>query len=391
MLKIEDATEIKFEINGLRSVNKNLMSRLKQVAWDDDYRAYLRAVIGDETRRLSDSGIPELELEVNKLTEQIQSLQANINSKQQSINSLTSENRMQAEKINSLQLVSTCYKILENEFKSIKGQLKDATEHNQLLNQKMENQRAQLKNLNTKSNQISVLNTEISKLKLDVNQLTGKIEYLKANIISKQQSINSLTSANRIQSEEINSLQLVSSSNKTLENELKSTKYELKDVKEQNQLLKRRIENQKTELKNLNTKSNQVSALNSEISKLKKQLEEKKKIIRDGDNELYTSKKKISDLEQEMDVYKEIVSDLDNCSKIELVEDSSKECTICCEVFSEDRKKVAYGPCGHNIACAECSQALLRKTAANAVRGQKQDCPICRSEIKSILILEGIY
>ena len=231
----------------------------------------------------------------------------------------------------------------------------------------------------------------IHDLDLQIDKLCEKIQSLQVDINSKQQSINSLTSKNRMQAEEISSLQLVSTSNKTLENELKSTKLQLKDTTEKNQLLKRKMENQTAELKNLNTKRTQVSALNAEISKLKKQLEEKTKIIRDGDNELYTVKKNVSDLEQAMEVYKEIISDLDNTSKIELVEDSSKECTICCEVFNEDRKKVAYGPCGHNIACTECSHALLRKTAANAVRGQKQDCPICRSEIKSTIVLQGIY
>ena len=137
----------------------------------------------------------------------------------------------------------------------------------------------------------------------------------------------------------------------SLENELKTLKTHLEKSTEQSQLLKQKIENQRAELKILYTKSNQVSLLNTEIAKLKSQLDEKKKTT-----------------------------------------NANQECAICCEIFSEDRKRVAYGPCGHSMACVECSETMLGKTTVNIARGQKKtECPICRAEIKSNIILQGIY
>ena len=137
----------------------------------------------------------------------------------------------------------------------------------------------------------------------------------------------------------------------SLENELKSLKTHLKKSTEQSQRLKQKTENQRAELKILYTMNNQVSLLNAEIAKLKSQLDQKKKPI-----------------------------------------NGNQECVICCEIFSEDRKRVAYGPCGHSMACVECSETMLRKTTANIVRGRKgAECPICRAAIKSTIILQGIY
>ena len=123
--------------------------------------------------------------------------------------------------------------------------------------------------------------------------------------------------------------------------------------KEQNKVYEQRIENQRTQLKNLNTKSNLVVKLNKEVTKLRTQLEAKTKIIQ----------------------------------KMRKTRDSSQECTICCEVFSKDRKKIAFAPCGHSIVCVECSKEMKRNTRW----GKKNECPICRSEIKLTLTLEGIY
>ena len=211
----------------------------------------------------------------------------------------------------------------------------------------------------------------------EIVQLIEKNKSLQANTNSKQQSINRLTTENRKQADRINSLLLVATDKKSLENELKS--------------LKQKMENQRAELKNLNTKSNQVSLLNAEIAKLKSQLDEKKKSISDADRELNTCQKKIQQLEQEIKGYGEILNDLDGSNQ-EIVENSNQECAICCEIFGEDRKRVAYGPCGHSMTCVECSETMQRKTTANDVRGRKRsECPICRAEIKSTIILQGIY
>ena len=226
----------------------------------------------------------------------------------------------------------------------------------------------------------------------DISQLTEKNKSLQANINSKQQSINRLTTENRKQADRINTLLATATGKTLLENELKTLKTQLKNSTEQSQLFKQKMENQRAELKILNTKSNQVSLLNTEIAKLKTQLDEKKMSIRDAQSELNTCKKKIQQLEQEIRGYQEILNDLDGDSKVELVENANQECAICCEIFSEDRKRVAYGPCGHSMACVECSETMLRKTTTNIARGRKSaECPICRAEIKSTIILQGIY
>ena len=213
------------------------------------------------------------------------------------------------------------------------------------------------------------------------------------NIINcKQQLINQLTTENSKQLARINDLLLLATDTKSLENELKSLKTQLKNSTEHGQILKQKIENQRAELKNLNTKSNQVSLLNTEIERLKSQLKAKQQVIHDADRELGTCKNKIEQLEQEISEYGEILKDLDSNPKEESVENSSQECAICCEVFSEARKRVAYGPCGHSMVCVECSETMLRKTTANVVRGRKSaNCPICRTEIESTITLQGIY
>ena len=241
---------------------------------------------------------------------------------------------------------------------------------------------------------------------LKSNELLANNNF-KANINSKQQIINRLTTENRKQADMIKTLLVASTDKKSLENELKTLKTRLKNSENESQLFKLKMENQRAELKNLNTKSNQVSSLNAEIAILKSQLDEKKKSTDDADKELNKCKnkiqqleqeiqhqeryqqKKIKQLEQEIKGYEEILNDLDGYSKPEIVE--NQECAICCEIFSEERKRVAYGPCGHSMACLECSETMLNKTTANGKGRNSNECPICRADIKSTIVLQGIY
>ena len=231
----------------------------------------------------------------------------------------------------------------------------------------------------------------LSEFCLEISPLPEKIKSLQANINSKQQSINQLTTENRVQADKINGLLLVATDKRSLENELKSLKTQLKNSTEQNQHFKQKMENQKAELKILTTKSNTISLLNSEIANLKSQLEEKQQAIDDSDTELDTCNKKIQQLEHEIKQYEEILNDLDGHSKLATEENSSQECAICCELFSEDRKRVAYGPCGHSMTCVECSDTMLRKPTAGRMSRKSTNCPICRSQIESTIILQGIY
>ena len=247
-------------------------------------------------------------------------------------------------------------------------------------------------NLETEKRATRDVESSYQKAYLEINKLSETNKSLQTNINSKQQSINQLTTENRKQLDRLNSLLLVATDEKSLENELKTLKTQLKNSTEESQSLKRKMENQRAELKNLNTKSNQVSLLNVEIAGLKSQLDANKQTVHAKDRELGTFKNKIQQLEREISGYEEILKDLDSNPKEESVENSSQECAICCEVFSEDRKRVGYGPCGHSMACVECSETMLRKTTANVVRGRKSaNCPICRTEIESTIILQGIY
>ena len=153
---------------------------------------------------------------------------------------------------------------------------------------------------------------------------------------------------------------------------------------EEIQVCKQKIENQRTQLHNLNAKSNQINKLNTEITKLKTQLTVKTDFIQ-------KSNLMINQLEQKMTVYEEIVNNIDKStqksSMIGTAGQSNQECTICYEEFNKDRKKIAFGPCGHCTVCAECTKAMKRNVGTR----QKNDCPICRTEIKFTLALEGIY
>ena len=182
----------------------------------------------------------------------------------------------------------------------------------------------------------------------------------------------------------LQSVNCLKAEKKLVEETLKTMSDKLRCSTEEIKICKQKIENQRTQLSNLNTKSNQINKLNTEIIKLKTQLTEKADLIQ-------KSNLMITQLEQNMTVYAEIVNNIDKSSqknsKTETVGEFNQECTICCEEFNKDRKKIAFGPCGHCIVCSECSKAMKR----NVGRRQKSDCPICRTEIAFTLALEGIY
>ena len=204
-------------------------------------------------------------------------------------------------------------------------------------------------------------------MKRDKTILTEQINSLQADRSHLVQSVDSLKAEKKLAEETLN----------TMSDKLRCSTEEMK-------VCKLKIVNQRTQLTNLNTKRNQINKLNTEIIKLKTQLTEKADLIQ-------KSNLMITQLEQNMTVYAEIVNNIDKSSqknsKTETVGEFNQECTICCEEFNKDRKKIAFGPCGHCLVCSECSKAMKR----NVGRRQKNDCPICRTEIKFTLVLEGIY
>ena len=106
----------------------------------------------------------------------------------------------------------------------------------------------------------------------------------------------------------------------------KTSEIQLRDKTQQNVRDQQRIENQETELKKLNEKTSKVIR---EINQLEKVLKAEKL--------------------------------------------AGQVCTICFEEYKEDRRQVAFGPCGHH-SCYECSPSL-------------QLCPLCRAEIEFTLLI----
>ena len=59
--------------------------------------------------------------------------------------------------------------------------------------------------------------------------------------------------------------------------------------------------------------------------------------------------------------------------KVATVNENKKECTICYETCGDDRKMVAFDPCGHT-SCKPCSERL-------------NDCHVCRQVISRKITL----
>ena len=69
---------------------------------------------------------------------------------------------------------------------------------------------------------------------------------------------------------------------------------------------------------------------------------------------------------------------------------SGQACTICFEDYKDDRKQVAFGPCGH-YSCGECFGFLPMvevEAGRNGRRGRRSKlCPFCRAEIQTFILL----
>ena len=132
--------------------------------------------------------------------------------------------------------------------------------------------------------------------------------------------------------------------------------------------------------------NNKIASLNSTLKRSKSDLaihkrllkveKEKVKSIQFYDNEEYELQ--LNDMEQKIKEYQDIINEKD---KIE--PSPNQVCTICYEEYGQNRKQVAFGPCGHQPVCTECSNGL--ETSSN------KKCPICRTEVLFTLTLEGVY
>ena len=224
------------------------------------------------------------------------------------------------------------------------------------------------------------------KLKKDHCEFVIKPENEKLTVLEVeiQQTINKLKN-------KINCLLEVQSSKQILENNFTELSAKLNDVRVQNQVYKQRIENQRIELKNLNTKSEQVSQLTSRTIRLQKEIEQKTNDLINSQDKLCSYAMKIEDLEQNIKEYKDSIEIIKKQSELQshmkTTDDSSRERIICSHEFTADKKKVAFGPCGHCTVCIGCTKKLKK----NAKGQQKANCPVCRKYIVSTITLEGIY
>ena len=223
-------------------------------------------------------------------------------------------------------------------------------------------------------------------LKKDDTKFVIKPENEKLTVLEVeiQQTINKLKN-------KINYLLEVQSNKEALENNFIEISAKLQDVREQNQVYKQRIENQRIELKNLNTKREQVSQLTLRTISLKNEIEQKTHALQHSQDKLRLYATKIENLEQNITEYKDSIEIVKKQSELQshmkTIDDSSGECIICSHEFTADKKKVAFGPCGHCTVCIGCTKKLKK----NARGQQRANCPVCRKDIVSTITLEGIY
>ena len=85
----------------------------------------------------------------------------------------------------------------------------------------------------------------------------------------------------------------------------------------------------------------------------------------------------ISEMQERLNEYEDIINKRDDAN------DSTKACSVCYEEINENKKLMAFGPCGHQV-CRTCSGSIRKEPG-----GKK--CPLCRSTINYYLKLEGIY
>ena len=84
----------------------------------------------------------------------------------------------------------------------------------------------------------------------------------------------------------------------------------------------------------------------------------------------YENKLHVKDLEEKIAEYQRIINENDR--EMENSSHSNRACSFCFEEYTNDRKQVAFGPCGHSPICTSCF---------TAEKGTKV-CPICFNLVK---------
>ena len=84
----------------------------------------------------------------------------------------------------------------------------------------------------------------------------------------------------------------------------------------------------------------------------------------------YEYKQHIKDLEEKIAEYQRLINENDR--EMENSTNSNRVCSFCFEEYTNDRKQVAFGPCGHSPICINCYMVE---------KGDKT-CPICNDSVK---------
>ena len=78
----------------------------------------------------------------------------------------------------------------------------------------------------------------------------------------------------------------------------------------------------------------------------------------------------VKDLEEKISEYQRIINENDR--EMENHSHSNRVCSFCFEEYTNDRKQVAFGPCGHSPICTGCF----------TVENGTKTCPICYNLVK---------
>ena len=152
-----------------------------------------------------------------------------------------------------------------------------------------------------------------------------------------------------------------------------------KDLEKQKRLDAKMINKQNDEIM---SRKVQVVKLTNEVSALKSELKLQLQYAKRDQEALNETRTKMKDLEETLQTYEYTINQMNK--EIEPVTEAPvktvQECNICFEKYSQERKQVAFTPCGHS-SCGECSKS----------RHLERKCPFCRTKIKRFVVLQGIY
>ena len=148
-----------------------------------------------------------------------------------------------------------------------------------------------------------------------------------------------------------------------------------RDLEKQKRLDAKMIDKQNDELM---SRKVQVVKLTNEVSALKSELKLQLQYAKRDKEALHETKTKMKDLEETLQTYEYTINQMNKESEpvTEAPVETVQVCNICFEQYSQERKQVAFTPCGHS-SCEECSTS----------RHLERKCPFCRTSIKRFVVI----